>query len=239
MPVLSGSLPLACPKWPSRDSAPESEFEPDEFGPTAPTKPAAPSFGPNRKFGVMDQNVAAGLVEEWLAGPNSEASGHFSYQAVEHYRPAVLHWLTVGCGAESGLPNPELHLRPTPAALQEWAVGYAGAARSRDACGAVRSFYRWLETPAGAGGPGLVPIGTARSLQFQRGGNFAAGLLGRELWTPDQCRWLAQAADRYQGTRREGPHRARALVYLCLNHYLGDGARRPTSCGPARSPPCG
>ncbi|MCX5409817.1 hypothetical protein OHA37_38975 [Streptomyces sp. NBC_00335] len=169
----------------------------------------------------MDQNVAAGLVEEWLAGPNSEASGHFSYQAVEHYRPAVLHWLTVGCGAESGLPNPELHLRPTPAALQEWAVGYAGAARSRDACGAVRSFYRWLETPAGAGGPGLVPIGTARSLQFQRGGNFAAGLLGRELWTPDQCRWLAQAADRYQGTRREGPHRARALVYLCLNHYLG------------------
>ncbi|MFD6987102.1 hypothetical protein ACFWAX_41615, partial [Streptomyces sp. NPDC059956] len=62
--------------------------------------------------------------------------------------------------------------------------------------------------------------GTARSLQFQRGGNFAAGLSGRELRTPDQCRWPAQAADRYQGTRREGPQRARALVYLCLNHYL-------------------
>lgn len=169
----------------------------------------------------MDHDVAAGLVEEWLAGPNSEASGYFSYQAVEHYRPAVLHWLTVGCGTGCGSPDLEVHLRPTPATLQEWAVGYAGAARSRDAaCGAVRSFYRWLETPAGSGGPGLVPVGTARSLQFRRGGNFAAGLPGRGLWTPDQCRWLAQAADRYQGTRRESPHRARALVYLCLNHYL-------------------
>ncbi|MDX2391111.1 hypothetical protein NJL88_13850 [Streptomyces sp. DK15] len=105
--------------------------------------------------------------------------------------------------------------------LQNWAIDYASAARSRDAaCGAVRSFYRWAETPAAAGGPDLVPPGTAKSLQFQAGGNFAAGLPGRDLLTPDQCRWLAQAADRYPGTRREGPQRARALVYLSLNHYL-------------------
>ncbi|MEU7068150.1 hypothetical protein [Streptomyces sp. NPDC046161] len=104
--------------------------------------------------------------------------------------------------------------------LQNWAIDYATAARSRDAaCGAVRSFYRWAETP-GPAGPALVPPGTARSLQFQRGGNFTASLPGRELLAPDQCRWLAQAADRYTGTRREGPHRARALVYLSLNHYL-------------------
>ncbi|MCX5199317.1 hypothetical protein OOK31_36510 [Streptomyces sp. NBC_00249] len=167
----------------------------------------------------MDHDVTA-LVEEWLAGPNSEANGYFGYQALEHYRPAVLHWLTVGCRLD-GSPDPDLYLQPTPMALQNWAIGYAGAARSRDAaCGAVRSFYRWAETPAVGGGPGLVPPGTAKSLQFQRGGNFAAGLPGRELLTPDQCRWLAQAADRYPGTRREGPHRARALVYLCLNHYL-------------------
>ncbi|MFF7081772.1 hypothetical protein ACFZBM_32635 [Streptomyces lavendulae] len=167
----------------------------------------------------MDQDVAR-LVGEWLAGPNSEASGFFGYQAVEHYRPAVLHWLTVGCGT-AGRPDPDLYLHPTPMALQNWAIGYAVAARSRDAaCGAVRSFYRWAETPAASGGPELVPVGTARSLQFQRGGNFAAGLPGRELLTPDQCRWLAQAADRYTGTRRESPHRARGLVYLCLNHYL-------------------
>ncbi|MFD8951616.1 hypothetical protein ACFV0B_22460 [Streptomyces xanthophaeus] len=168
---------------------------------------------------MADRDVTE-LVEEWLAGPNSEANGHFSYQALEHYRPAVLHWLTVGCGSE-GSPDPDLYLQPTPMALQNWAIGYAAAARSRDAaCGAVRSFYRWAEAPAAVGGPGLVRPGTARSLQFQRGGNFAAGLPGRELLTPDQCRWLAQAADRYPGTRREGPHRARALVYLCLNHYL-------------------
>ncbi|WP_327267108.1 hypothetical protein OG444_39955 (plasmid) [Streptomyces sp. NBC_01232] len=167
----------------------------------------------------MDHDVAA-LVEEWLAGPNSEANGYFGYQALEHYRPAVLHWLTVGCGLD-GRPDPDLYLQPTPMALQNWAIGYATAARSRDAaCGAVRSFYRWAETPAAAGGPALVPPGTAKALQFQRGGNFAAGMPGRDLLTPDQCRWLAQAADRYTGTRREGPHRARALVYLCLNHYL-------------------
>ncbi|WP_327286576.1 hypothetical protein [Streptomyces sp. NBC_01205] len=167
----------------------------------------------------MDRDVTA-LVEEWLAGPNSEANGYFGYQAVEHYRPAVLHWFTIGCGLD-GRPDPDLYLQPTPMALQNWAIGYAAAARSRDAaCGAVRSFYRWAEIPTTASGPGLVPPGTAKSLQFQRGGNFAAGLPGRELLTPDQCRWLAQAADRYTGTRREGPHRARALVYLCLNHYL-------------------
>ncbi|MCX4529838.1 hypothetical protein OG982_29790 [Streptomyces sp. NBC_01551] len=167
----------------------------------------------------MDHDVAQ-LVEEWLAGPHSSANGYFSYQAVEHYRSAVLHWLTVGCGTK-GNPDPDLYLRPTLMALQNWAIDYAAAARSRDAaCGAVRSFYRWAETVKSAGGPGLVPPGTARALQFRRGGNFAAGLPGRELFTPDQCRWLAQAADRYPGTRREGPHRARALVYLCLNHYL-------------------
>ncbi|MDH6544948.1 hypothetical protein [Streptomyces sp. SPB4] len=167
----------------------------------------------------MDHNLVA-LVEEWLAGPNSEANGYFGYQAVEHYRPAVLHWLTVGCGA-AGRPDPNLYLHPTPMALQNWAIDYAVAARSRDAaCGAVRSFYRWAETPAASGGPELVPVGTARSLQFQRGGRFSAGLPGRDRLTHEQCRWLAQAADRYPGTRREGPHRARALVYLCLNHYL-------------------
>ncbi|MDA5279933.1 hypothetical protein [Streptomyces sp. Isolate_45] len=163
---------------------------------------------------VVDQ------VEEWLAGPNSEANGYFGYQALEHYRPAVLHWLTVGCGLD-GRPDPDLYLQPTPMTLQNWAIDYATAARSRDAaCGAVRSFYRWAETPRTDGGPALVPPGTARSLQFRRGGNFSAGLPGRELLTPDQCRWLAQAADRYPGTRREGPQRARALVYLSLNHYL-------------------
>ncbi|MEU5068891.1 hypothetical protein AB0G95_33145 [Streptomyces virginiae] len=167
----------------------------------------------------MDHDVAA-LVEEWLAGPNSEANGYFSYQALEHYRHAVLHWLTIGCGTD-GKPDPDLLPAATPMALQNWAVDYAAAARSRDAaCGAVRSFYRWAQTPTADGGPGLVPPGTAKSLQFQRGGNFAAGLPGCELLTPDQCRWLAQAADRYPGTRREGPHRARALVYLSLNHYL-------------------
>ncbi|MER7512145.1 hypothetical protein ABTX82_27875 [Streptomyces lavendulae] len=167
----------------------------------------------------MDHDVVA-LVEEWLAGPNSEANGYFGYQALEHYQPAVLHWLTVGCGT-GGVPDPDLYLQPTPMALQTWAIGYAVAARSRDAaCGAVRSFYRWAETPAASGGPDLVPAGTARSLQFQRGGNFSSGLPGRDRLTHEQCRWLAQAADRYPGTRREGPHRARALVYLCLNHYL-------------------
>ncbi|MEV7616170.1 hypothetical protein [Streptomyces sp. NPDC089799] len=166
----------------------------------------------------MNHDVA-GLVETWLAGPNSEANGYFGYQAVEHYRPAVLHWLTTGCGTD-GQPDPDLYLQPTPMALQNWAIGYAVAARSRDAaCGAVRSFYRWMETAAPAG-PGLVPAGTARSLQFRRGGNFSAGLPGRDLLTADQCRWLAQAADRYPGTTRERPPRARALVYLCLNHYL-------------------
>ncbi|GHB85995.1 hypothetical protein GCM10010347_66300 [Streptomyces cirratus] len=64
----------------------------------------------------MDHDVTR-LVEEWLAGPNSEANGHFGYQAVEHYRPAVLHWLTVGCGTE-GVPDPNLYLQPTPMALQ-------------------------------------------------------------------------------------------------------------------------
>ncbi|MGW6863618.1 hypothetical protein ACWGHI_04860 [Streptomyces sp. NPDC054912] len=167
----------------------------------------------------MDHDPTA-LVDEWLAGPNSEANGYFGYQALEHYRLAVLHWLTVGCGLE-GRPDPDLYLQPTPTTLQNWAIDYASAARSRDAaCGAVRSFYRWAETPAAAGGPDLVPPGTAKSLQFQAGGNFAAGLPGRELLTPDQCRWLAQAADRYPGTRGEGPQRARALVYLSLNHYL-------------------
>ncbi|MFJ5637622.1 hypothetical protein ACIQF5_33950 [Streptomyces goshikiensis] len=167
----------------------------------------------------MHHDLAA-LVEEWLNGPNSEANGYFGYQSVEHYRPAVLHWLTVGCAADDR-PDPDLYLQPTPMTLQNWAIGYAGAARSRDAaCGAVRSFYRWLETPVPAGGPGLVPPGTAKSLQFQRGGNFSAGLPGRELLTLEQCRWLAQAADRYPGSHREGPQRARALVYLCLNHYL-------------------
>ncbi|WP_405942988.1 hypothetical protein [Streptomyces sp. NBC_00207] len=59
-------------------------------------------------------------------------------------------------------------------ALQDWAIGYA--ARSRDAaCGAGRSFYRWAQTPAAAGGPARVPAGTAKSLQFRRGGNCAAG----------------------------------------------------------------
>ncbi|MET9694797.1 hypothetical protein ABZY81_41490 [Streptomyces sp. NPDC006514] len=60
------------------------------------------------------------------AGPNSEANGYFSYQALEHYRPAVLHWLTVACGLD-GRPNPDLYLQPTPMALQNWAIGYATA----------------------------------------------------------------------------------------------------------------
>ncbi|KOV13347.1 hypothetical protein ADK90_38270 [Streptomyces sp. XY413] len=95
-------------------------------------------------------------------------------------------------------------------ALQNWAIGYAAAARSRDAaCGAVRSFYRWAQTPAAEGGPALVPPGTAKSLQFQRGGNSAAGLPGRELLTPDQCRWLAQAADRYPAYAVKAPIRPR------------------------------
>ncbi|MFD6984471.1 hypothetical protein ACFWAX_27760 [Streptomyces sp. NPDC059956] len=128
----------------------------------------------------MDHDVAAELVEEWPAGPNSEASGHFSYQALAHYRPAVLHWLTVGCGAGGGVPDADLYLRPTPAALQDCAVGYAGAARSRDAaCGAVPSFYRWLETPA-----------------------------------------AAQAADRYHGTRREGPQPVHHDAVRAIDEYL-------------------
>ncbi|MFE6405160.1 hypothetical protein [Streptomyces alboflavus] len=163
------------------------------------------------------------LVTTWINGPNSEASAYFSREAHIHYPPAVLHWLrsTTGCARPVPCgppePDPDLYLQPTPMLLQDWAISYARAARSRDAaCGAVRSFYRWLETQDDDRGRPLVPAGTHKTLRL-REGRFARGVPGRELLDPDSCRHLAQAADRYRG---RSPERARAIVYLLLNRYL-------------------
>ncbi|MFJ2774633.1 hypothetical protein [Streptomyces sp. NPDC087300] len=175
------------------------------------------------------------LVRDWIEGPNSEAGVRFSYQAREHYPPAVMHWLTVYCAPPRTVggdlvhdlyahrgpvvrePDPDLYLHPTSQALQNWAISYRKAARSRDAaCGAVRSFYRWLQTVPDEHGMPLVPVGTHKTLRL-RDGRFARGEPGRTLLTGDQCRHLAQAADRYRGPHAE---RERAFVYLLLNHYL-------------------
>ncbi|MEW1926387.1 hypothetical protein [Streptomyces sp. NPDC088360] len=167
------------------------------------------------------------LVEQWLAGmSSSRASGVFSVEAERHYEPALHHWITQYCTTwrdADGRPaqpgqrdavyafDPDLFTQPTALALHHWAPTYARAARSRDAAAAaVRSFYRWAEDQD------LVEVGTHKALRFGPA-RFAAGAPCRKLWTVEQCRQLAQAADRYRGRDAE---RARAVTYLTLNHYL-------------------
>ncbi|MEV4441322.1 hypothetical protein AB0K09_20320 [Streptomyces sp. NPDC049577] len=146
----------------------------------------------------MTDSAALDLVEEFVTGPHSAASGLFADESVYRYRETLTAY-----AAWAG----DLLWQPTQPDVQNFVIHHARAAASRDqAVGIVRSFYRYLE------GRDLVPAGTYRELLkgWQRfasvdrtprpGGLDAAGMLR-----------LKEAADRHAGPRD------RAIIYGLMN----------------------
>ncbi|MEV8476257.1 hypothetical protein [Streptomyces sp. NPDC051173] len=146
----------------------------------------------------MTDDAVLDLVDAFVTGPHSEASGQFSDESVYRYRETLVAY-TAWAG--------DLVWQPSQMDIQNFAVHHAHASASRDqAAGIIRSFYRWLE------GRDLVPAGTYKELlkNWQRftpsekpprpGGLDAAGMLR-----------LKEAADRHAEPRD------RAIIYGLMN----------------------